>query len=73
MLKGTSTGAIQEHLSLLIRFMGNETLAPDLSLELSDLTEVFAEVMVQRPSIRAVLEDCAANRSEGEVTTVDDL
>ncbi|MEC8439065.1 MAG: hypothetical protein VXZ23_03115, partial [Pseudomonadota bacterium] len=50
-----------------------ETLAPDLSLELSDLIKVFAEVMVQRPSIRAVLEDRAANRSEGEVTTVDDL
>ena len=71
-LKGASTGAIQEHLSLLIRFMGNETLAPDLSLELSDLIEVFGDVMVQRPSVREVFEDCAANRSEGEVTTVDD-
>jgi hypothetical protein len=53
--------------------MGNETLTPDLSLELSDLIEVFGDVMVQRPSVRAVLEDCATKRSEGEVTTVDNL
>ena len=72
-LKGATTGAIQEHLSLLIRFMGNETLAPDLSLELSDLMQVFGDVMVQRPSVRVVLEECVTKRSEGEVTTVGDL
>ena len=37
-LKGASTGDIQEYLSLLIRFMGNDALEPDLSLELSDLS-----------------------------------
>ena len=72
-LKGASTGDIQEHLNLLIRFMGHESAEPDLSLELSDLVEALGEVMVQRPSIRAVLEDCANNRGDGVVTTVDAL
>lgn len=73
MLKGASTGDIQEHLSLLIQFVGNETLEPDLSLEHSDFIEVFGEVMVQRPSIRAVLEERTGNRSEEEVTTIDEF
>ena len=72
-LKGASTGDIQEYLSLLIRFMGNEALEPDLSLELSDLVEVFGEVMAQRPTVRVVLEDCATDRCNGIVTTVDGL
>lgn len=61
-LKGTSTSTINDRLILLTRFMGNEVTEPDLSLELSDLVDVFGGVMVQRPPVRTVLEDCATNR-----------
>jgi EAL domain-containing protein (putative c-di-GMP-specific phosphodiesterase class I) len=63
-LKGATTHDVEERINLLTRFMGNESAEPDLSLDLSDLVDLFGDAMSQRPSVQMTLEECARDRNE---------
>ena len=69
-LKGATSQDLEDRISLLIRFMGSESVEPDLSLDLSDLSELFGDVMSQRPSVRAALEDCVNERDQATLEAV---